>query len=91
MYTDASGYAYGGTLAQKTEDNKEYVVGYFSRLFKGAELNYTITEKECMAVVICVKYWHIYLYGKEFTIITDHSALKWILTIKDPQGRKARW
>ena len=66
-------------------------MGYFSRLFKGAELNYTITEKECMAVVICVKSWQIYLYRKEFTIITDHSALKWILTIKDPQGRLARW
>ena len=44
-----------------------------------------------MAVVYCVKFWHIYLYGVEFTIITDHWALKWILSIKDPEGRLARW
>ena len=43
LYTDASGYALGGTLCQKDEEGREYVVGFYSKLLKGAEINYTIT------------------------------------------------
>ncbi len=91
LYTDASGYACGATLTQKDENGKEYVVGYYSKLFSGAELNYTISEKECLAILRGIKNWHIYLYGVHFFVITDHYALKWLLTIKNPQGRLARW
>jgi len=58
---------------------------------KKAELNYTITEKECLSVVFGVKENRIYLYGVDFTAITDHGALVYMLTIKSPIGRLARW
>ena len=38
-----------------------------------------------------VKYFRIYLNGTKFLIVTDHSALKWLMTINDPTGRLARW
>jgi hypothetical protein len=64
----------GLILGQKTDDNKEYVVAYGSRMLKGAELHYSITEKEALGVIFAVKHFRVYLYGKKFTIITDHAA-----------------
>ena len=90
LHTDASSYGIGVILSQ-VQDGVEYAVDYGSRLLKGAEKNYGITEKECLAVVYGVKLYRNYLYGTRFTIITDHSALKWLMNIKDPAGRLARW
>ena len=51
IYADASHYAIGWCLAQKTQANKEYNVEFGSKLLKGSEINWTITEKECFAIV----------------------------------------
>ena len=91
LYTDASGYCLGAVLGQKDEEGREYVVSYGSRMLKGAEVHYSITEKECLGVVWAVKHFRVYLYGRKFTIITDHSSLLWLMNIKDPNGRLARW
>ena len=92
LFTDASGYALGAILAQKDEDKNEYVCAYASRILNKHEMNYTISEKECLAVMFGIKQFRIYLNnGIKFKIITDHSALVWLMTIKDPNGRLARW
>ena len=38
-----------------------------------------------------MKHFRVYLHGTKFIVITDHSALKWLMTINDPTGRLARW
>ena len=91
LYTDASGTAIGCILGQKDEKEGEYACYYSSRVLHGAELNYGITEKECLAVVWAVKQFRHYLHGAKFTVITDHSALMWLMSIKDPNERLARW
>ena len=91
LYTDASGFAIGGILAQIDGSGFEYVVAYFSRILKGAELHLTISELECLALVYGVKINQIYLTGVHFTIITDHAALVWLMNIKNPSGKLARW
>lgn len=91
LYTDASSYALGAILGQKDESKKEFVCAYGSRILKGAELHYGITEKECLAVIWAIKYFRVYLYGTKFIIYTDHSALTWLMKLKDPNGRLARW
>ncbi|CAF0975641.1 unnamed protein product [Brachionus calyciflorus] len=63
MYTDASGYAGGAILAEIDDDGKEYVVAYASRLMTKHEINYGITEKECLAVMFSIKTFRNYLHG----------------------------
>ena len=91
LHTDSSGYAIGAILSQVDKDGREYACGYESRLLKGAEVHYGISEKECLAVCFGVKKFRVYLHGTRFKIYTDHSALKWLMEIKDPTGRLARW
>ena len=91
LSTDASTTAIGAILSQEDENGNEYVVCYASRLLKPSERNYSITELECLAVFWAVNFFRTYLFGRWFLIVTDHYALKWLLTIKNPNARLTRW
>ena len=38
-----------------------------------------------------VKHFRVLVYGTKFDVVTDHAALKWLMEIKEPTGRIARW
>ncbi|PIK53661.1 Retrovirus-related Pol polyprotein from transposon [Apostichopus japonicus] len=90
LYTDASGYALGVVLTQ-TQNDTERVISYAGRSLNGAELNYGITEKECLALVYGIKHFSCYLRQTKFSVVVDHSALQWLLSMKEPSGKFARW
>ncbi|CAN0027106.1 unnamed protein product, partial [Heterosigma akashiwo] len=55
------------------------------------QLNYSVTEKEGLAVLWGVEHFRTMLMGRFFVLETDHSALRSILTTRNPEGRLARW
>jgi uncharacterized protein YkuJ len=81
----------GAILAQMNDENKETVIAYASRSLRGAEKNYPITDLECLAIMWGVQHFHKFLIERRFRIITDHAALKGMVNMKIPKGRRATW
>ena len=85
LFTDASDTGVGAVLQQGDQ-----VVAYGSKSLNQAEKNYSVIEKECLALVYGVKQFRHYLLGKPFVIFTDHNPLQWLSSQK-MQGRLSRW
>ena len=90
LYTNASDVGLGVVLSQRGDDGLERAVAYGSRSLTSPERNYATTEKEALAIHCGTQHFRLYLLGPKFTIVTDHSALRWLNTI-EPKGRPARW
>ncbi|XP_030385488.1 uncharacterized protein LOC115632467 isoform X1 [Scaptodrosophila lebanonensis] len=91
IHCDASKTGVGGVLVQKTEDGDEYPIAFVSKKLNKAQKNYTVTEQECLAALVCIKRFRAYVEGHEFTVITDHASLKWLMSQQDLHSRLARW
>lgn len=83
---DASDLCLGAVLLQDG-----HPVAYESRTFLPAERNYHTTERELCAVVHALKTWRCYLWGNQFTIMSDHEPLKYLQNKGTLTARQARW
>ena len=82
LQTEASNHSLGAILTQ-VQDGVEVAIAYASRQLKPSEENYATIQKECLAIVWAIKYFHHYLFGQpHFTVVTDHCPLQWIKTMK---------
>ena len=72
--TDSSDYALGGVLSQG-QIGQEVPIAFASRTLQGAELDYSTIEKELLAIAFSVKHFRPYLYGRKFTLVTEHRPL----------------
>jgi len=90
LTTDASSFAVGGVLSQG-EIGRDLPIAYASRVLNSAEKNYSTIEKELLAITYCTNHFRPYLYGRAFTLVTDHQPLTWLYRVKDPTSRLVRW
>jgi RNase H-like domain found in reverse transcriptase/Integrase zinc binding domain len=91
LVTDASINGLGAVLLQREgEDAGWFPLECASRKQKGAEARYTVAEKECLAVLFGLQKFRQHLYGERFGVVTDHSALVWLMSLRDPKDRLAR-
>ena len=90
LQADASDNGIGAVLLQQHDDGI-FPVAYASKKLLRREKNYSVTERECLSIVFGIKKFQKYLYGKQFTIQTDHAPLSFIQRSKIGSGRIMRW
>ena len=71
---DASGAGVGGTLLQDG-----HPITFISQALMSTQQCYSNIEHELLAVVIVIEHLHYYIFGRKFTVHTDHSPLANIL------------
>ncbi|CAL9024899.1 unnamed protein product, partial [Prunus brigantina] len=82
LMCDASDYAIGAVLGQRV-NKLAHVIYYASRTLNDAQLNYSTTEKELLAVVFALEKFRSYLVGSKVIVYSDHAALRWILLLQE--------
>jgi hypothetical protein len=88
--TDALDTALGGVLGKK-ENQHNYAIYFTSKNLTPLELNYTVTEKEFLAVVHSINKFRHYITGYEVFVHTDHSAIRFLMKKTVTTGRITRW
>ena len=80
----------GAVLGQRI-DEKPTAICYAIKTLADAQLNYTTTEKELLAVVFALEKFRPYILGSKIIVYTDHAALKYLLSKKEAKPRLIRW
>ena len=79
------------SVSQENENGQEHPVAFVSRKLFPREMNYSVIEKECLAVVWAPSYFNVYIEGQTFTVQTDHQPLAWLQKTKNANQHLTRW
>ena len=85
LQTDASSVGVGTVLEQG-----DRAIAYASRALNQAEQQYSVIQKECLAIVFALIQFRHYLLERSFELLTDHAPLQWLSSQKI-KGLLCRW
>lgn len=88
---DACNKATGATLLQADQQGRLHPVAYESHRLADAEKRWHIREQELLAIIHAIKTWRVYLFGRKFTVVSDHHCLQYLLDQPILSPRQARW
>ena len=80
----------GGVLSQ-VQDGVEKVISYGAKKLNKSQSNYSSNKGELAALLYFLSLWEYYLQPGKFVVRTDHQALSWLKTMKQPPGMESRW
>ncbi|CAM4490435.1 unnamed protein product [Caretta caretta] len=89
--TDASERGVGPVLMQEGQDQEFHPVVFLSKKLSERESNWSVTEKECYAIVYALEKLRPYAWGWRFHLQTDHSALQWFHTATGNNKKLIQW
>ena len=87
---DASDYAMGAVLRQRTEKIFKTIY-YTSKTFNEEQENYSTTKNEMLTMVFSCEKFKPYILGSHVIIHTNHAAIKYPMEEKDAKPRLVRW
>jgi transposase InsO family protein len=88
VMTDASDYGIGAYIYQVV-DGKELPIVFMSKTLHGAQLNWSVIEKEAYAIFITLTKFSHLLRDNHFLLRTDHKNLTYINVESSPKVK--RW
>ncbi|GBG85965.1 hypothetical protein CBR_g40778 [Chara braunii] len=83
--------AISAILAQVGPSGLESVVEYASKSVPACKRNYAAPAIECYAALWGISHFRAYLYGRKFTLVTDHEPLLILKKSKDYSSMIGRW
>ncbi|KAH9734989.1 hypothetical protein KPL71_017588 [Citrus sinensis] len=89
LMCDASDHSVGTVLGQR-QNKFFHSIYYASKTLTHAQINYTTTEKELIAVVFAFDKFKAYLVGTQVIVYTDHAAIRYLILKKDAKPRLIR-
>ena len=90
LQADASELGLGAVLSH-VKDSEEHPVAFASRKLLPREKNYSVIQKECLAIMWSLQVFYVYLLGQRLTIETDHQPLSWLENMKNANQGMSRW
>ena len=93
LAVDASDVGIGAVLLQEDNNGIDHPVCYFSKKFNKHQKNYSTIEKECLALILAIQQFEVYLTSSTSPIVvfSDHNPLSFLHKLKNENQRLLRW